>query len=202
MKNNYIIIGDSIIYGVGGYEHNGWVSMLKNKLLNAEGTKESTNFVHCVGFPGATSKDIVEKFNSIVDTYYSSDMNNTFIIAVGINDTQVFNGSCKSTIDEYRDNIVKMINILKKKDNCKIIFIGLTRIEDISKPLCFKPSKFYDYKIILEYDNCLSEICKSENIEYVSMIDVLDSNDFVDGLHPNDSGYSKMYEKVLSVLDY
>lgn len=202
MKDNYIFVGDSITYGIGGFQSNGWVSMLKSFIINKESGKKPTKFVHCVGFPGATSKDIIEKFNSIVDTYYSSDMNNTFIIAVGINDTQVFNGSCKSTIDEYKENIIKIINILKRKDNCKIIFIGLTRIEDISKPLCFKPSKYYDYKIILEYDNCLSEICKSEYIEYVSMIDVLDENDFVDGLHPNDSGYSKMYEKVLSVFDY
>lgn len=77
------------------------------------------------------------------------------------------------------------------------MFIGLTRIEDISKPLCFKPYKYYNYDIILKYDNSLKEICNAENIECVSMIDVLDENDFVDGLHPNDSGYNKMYEKIL-----
>lgn len=34
MKNNYIIVGDSVVYGIGGYQKNGWVSMLKNELLN------------------------------------------------------------------------------------------------------------------------------------------------------------------------
>lgn len=69
MKNNYIIIGDSISYGIGGYKSLGWVSMFKQKLLNKEGTKESTNYVHSAAFPGATSQDIKSKINSIVETF-------------------------------------------------------------------------------------------------------------------------------------
>lgn len=115
MKDNYIVVGDSITYGIGGYQQNGWVSRLKNMIINKECGKSPSIFVHCVGFPGATSKDILEKFNSIVDTYYCSDMNNTFIIAVGINDSQVFNGTEKCSVNEYRQNIIKIINILKKK---------------------------------------------------------------------------------------
>ncbi len=107
MKNNYIIIGDSIIYGVGGYQQNGWVSMLKNELLNREGTKESTKYVHCIGFPGATSKDISEKIEAIVNTYYSIDMNNTFFISIGVNDTQIFKGKSKVSIDEYKNIYLK-----------------------------------------------------------------------------------------------
>ena len=113
MKNNYIIVGDSVVYGIGGYQTNGWVSMLKNELLNKEGTKNSTNYVHCVGFPGVTSKDIAEKIESIVNTYYSRDVNNIFLISIGVNDTQIFNGENKNSIDQYRTNIMKIINVLR-----------------------------------------------------------------------------------------
>lgn len=200
MKNNYIIIGDSIIYGIGGYQQNGWVSMLKNELLNREGTKESTNYVHCVGFPGATSKDILEKIESIVKTYYSSEMNNTFFISIGVNDTQIFKGNSKVSIKEYKNNISKIISTLKK-ENCSIIFLGLTGIEEKDKPFLWKPDKYYNYNIIVNYNETLKEICSSNGIKYIPMINVLKEKDFIDGLHPNDSGYNKILEKVLLSIE-
>ncbi len=33
------------------------------------------------------------------------------------------------------------------------------------------------------------------------MIDVLNNKDFIDGLHPNDNGYSKILERVLLAIE-
>ena len=33
MKTSYIFVGDSIVYGIGDFEQNGWTSMFKNKIL-------------------------------------------------------------------------------------------------------------------------------------------------------------------------
>lgn len=200
-KNNYIIVGDSITYGIGGYQQNGWVSILKNKLLNKEGTKESTNYVHCVGFPGATSKEILKKFESIVATYYSSDMNNIIMVSIGVNDTQIFKGTPKTNIDEYKSNIIKIIDFVKKKSNCNIVFVGLTSIKEKSEPFFWKTDKYYDYNIINDYDNILREVCNKNGVKYIPMIDVLTEDDFIDGLHPNDFGYTKIYEKILLSID-
>lgn len=201
MKNNYIVIGDSIVYGIGGYDQNGWASMLKNKLLNQEGTKESTNYVHCVGFPGATSKSILDKIESIVDVYYSEGMNNIFLLSIGINDTQIFNGKNKISIDEYKDNIIKIISVLREKDNCNIMVVGLTGIREKDEPFLWKPNKYYDSKTITNYNDILSEICDSNNIRYVSMMGVLNGNDFIDGLHPNDNGYHKIFSQILLAME-
>lgn len=201
MKNNYIIIGDSIVYGIGGYHQNGWVNMLKNELLNREGTKESTNYVHCVGFPGATSKDISEKIEFIVNTYHSNDMNNTFLISIGVNDTQIFKKENKVSEEEYKNNITKIINTLKKKDNCNVIFLGLTSIEEKNEPFFWKPDKYYNYNNIVNYNKILKEVCNSNNINYIPMIDVLNDEDFIDGLHPNDNGYNRILEKILVAID-
>lgn len=201
MKNNYIIIGDSIVYGIGGYHQNGWVNMLKNELLNREGTKESTNYVHCVGFPGATSKDISEKIEFIVNTYHSNDMNNTFLISIGVNDTQIFKKENKVSEEEYKNNITKIINTLKKKDKCNVIFLGLTSIEEKNEPFFWKPDKYYNYNNIVNYNEILKEVCNSNNINYIPMIDVLNDEDFIDGLHPNDNGYNKILEKILVAID-
>ena len=34
MKTNYIFIGDSIVYGIGDNENNGWTSMFKKQIIN------------------------------------------------------------------------------------------------------------------------------------------------------------------------
>lgn len=174
--------------------------MLKNELLNREGTKESTKYVHCIGFPGATIKDISEKIEAVVNTYYSIDMNNTFFISIGVNDTQIFKGKSKVSIDEYKNNISKIINTLKKK-NCKNIFLGLTGIEEKDKQFLWKPDKYYSYDIIVNYNEVLKEICNINDIECIHMIDVLNNKDFIDGLHPNDNGYSKILERVLLAIE-
>lgn len=36
MKNNYIIIGDSIVYGIGDCESNEWTSMFKNYIMSLD----------------------------------------------------------------------------------------------------------------------------------------------------------------------
>ena len=60
-KKNYIIIGDSITYGIGDFETNGWAAMYKNYIVNKDDSKICNNYVHIAGFPGATSTDILNK---------------------------------------------------------------------------------------------------------------------------------------------
>lgn len=195
VKKNYIIIGDSITYGIGDYETNGWASMLKNKMLNQDDTKQCSSYVHQIGFPGATSKDILEKFENIIKVFGSDEFDNTIIIAIGVNDTQIFNGENKVSIEKYKKNIEEIIKVGNKYE-CKIIFVGLTRIQLLDKPFLWKPNKYYDNQNILDYDNELKVLCSQNNIKYISMKDVLEAEDFIDGLHPNHNGHKKIFEKL------
>lgn len=36
MNKNYIIIGDSITYGIGDFESGGWATMFKNYIVNQD----------------------------------------------------------------------------------------------------------------------------------------------------------------------
>ena len=62
MNNNFIIIGDSITYGIGDFESCGWSAMFKNYIVG----KECSNYVHIAGYPGATSTDILNKIHNII----------------------------------------------------------------------------------------------------------------------------------------
>lgn len=51
-----------------------------------------------------------------------------------------------------------------------------------------------------KYDSILKELCKNNMIKYISMYDVLQNEDFVDGLHPNENGYKKIFETLIKYL--
>lgn len=199
MKNNYIVIGDSITYGIGDFENGGWSAMLKKQIVNQDDTKICNNFVQVAGFPGATSKDILNKIDSILDTFKYDEFNNIVILSIGVNDTQDFNGNYKVSIDSYKSNIE---NIIKKITDrgFKLIVFGLTRI-GVNERLEFKPNKYYDNTVIEEYDGELKKICDGSIIDYIPMQDVLQKDDFVDGLHPNSKGHKKIFERVVGYVD-
>ena len=199
MKNNYIVIGDSITYGIGDYENGGWSAMLKKYIVNQDDTKICNNFVQVVGFPGATSKDILNKIDSVLDTFKHDEFNNIVMLSIGVNDTQNFNGNYKVSIDSYKSNIEYIIKKIKDRE-FKIIVLGLTRI-GINERLEFKPNKYYDNTVIEEYDSELKKICDESIINYIPMQDVLQKDDFVDGLHPNSKGHKKIFERVVGYVE-
>ena len=78
--------------------------------------------------------------------------------------------------------------------------MGLTRI-GINERLEFKPNKYYDNTVIEEYDSELKKICDESIINYIPMQDVLQKDDFVDGLHPNSKGHKKIFERVVGYVE-
>lgn len=199
MKNNYIVIGDSITYGIGDYENGGWSAMFKRFIVNKDDSKICNNFVQVAGFPGATSKDILNKIDSILDCFKYDEFNNVVILSIGINDTQCFNGNFKVSIDNYKNNIESIIKRIVAR-GFELAIFGLIRIE-LDVKLEFKPNKFYDNNNIAEYDNLLKKLCNENKIKYIPMQDVLQKNDFIDGLHPNTKGHKKIFEQVKKYIN-
>lgn len=209
MNNNYIIIGDSITYGIGDLESGGWAAMFKNYIVKKDDTKECSNYVHVVGFPGATSIDILSKIDSILKLFKNEEFTNIVILSIGVNDTQEFNGSQKNSIEQYKINIEKIAKCVID-NGCYMIILGLTRIESDEKFL-WKPNKYYDNEIISEYDRDLElilnydveleKLCKNNKIKYIAMQEVLKKEDFIDGLHPNHNGHKKICNYIIENIE-
>ena len=209
MNNNYIIIGDSITYGIGDFESGGWAAMFKNYIVKKDDTKECSNYVHVVGFPGATSIDILSKIDSILKLFKNEEFTNIVILSIGVNDTQEFNGSQKNSIEQYKINIEKIAKCVID-NGCYMIILGLTRIESDEKFL-WKPNKYYDNEIISEYDRDLElilnydveleKLCKNNKIKYIAMQEVLKKEDFIDGLHPNHNGHKKICNYIIENIE-
>ncbi len=208
MKTNYIIIGDSITYGIGDFESGGWATMFKNYIINKDDSKVCNNYVHLAGFPGAKSSDILNKINNILQSFMHKEFVNTVVLSIGINDTQVFNGEPRNNIEQYKSNIEKIAKHVIDS-GCNLIVLGLTRIE-IDEKFLWKPNKYYDNKIISEYDRNLKlilyydselkELCTNSKIKYIPMQELLEKADFIDGLHPNHNGHKKIFEYIREII--
>lgn len=209
MKNNYIVVGDSITYGIGDFESGGWATMFKSYIVKKDDSKECSNYVHVAGFPGATSTDILTKIDSILKTFKHEEFTNTVILSIGVNDTQEFNGSQKNSIEQYKTNIEKIAKCVID-NGCNMIILGLTRIESDEK-FFGKPNKYYDNEIITEYDRDLElilsydaeleKLCKNNRIKYIAMQDILQKADFIDGLHPNHNGHKQICNYIIKNIE-
>ena len=193
MNKNYIIVGDSLTYGIGDYDNGGWASLFKKDIVSKDDSKVCSNYVHIAAFPGATSTIILNKIDSIYQAFKNDEFDNVVILSIGVNDTQEFNGSNKTSLEDYRKNIESIIKYVTKE--AELIIVGLARIESDDK-FYWKPSKFYSNEILNKYDSELENICQENNIKYIKTRDILDKSDYIDGLHPNQVGHRKTYERI------
>ncbi len=199
MNNNYIVVGDSLTYGIGDYDTLGWATLFKKYIVSKDDSKVCSNYVHIAAFPGATSTVILSKIDSIYNSFKSDEFKNVVILDIGVNDTQEYNGNLKTSLDDYKSNIEKIIKYVKEQDS-ELIIIGLARIQSDDK-FFWKPGKFYCNETLSIYDNILKKLCGDYKIKYIPMDNVLDKNDYIDGLHPNQIGHNKTYERFIKYID-
>ena len=53
---------------------------------------------------------------------------------------------------------------------------------------------------VLEFDRELKELCKENKIKYIPMQNLLQKEDFIDGLHPNTKGHKKICGYLINKL--
>ena len=199
---NYIIIGDSITYGIGDFETGGYASMFKKYIVDKDDSLVCSNFVHVMGFPGATSKDILSKIDNLLEGLKDNAFDNIVILSIGVNDTIYFNGDFKVSKENYKSNMKELINKITDK-GYELILLGLTRIE-LSDLGYYNNSNIEEYEqdleIISNNDEVLKELSKDNRIKYIEMKNVLSKDDYIDGLHPNTNGHRKMFERIKDSL--
>lgn len=191
LKGNICILGDSIVYGAWDEEKHGYVNRL------GEALKENNHVenVYGLGIPGETTAGLLKR----LDIELKPRNPNTIIIGIGINDTIYIKNKNKEAVsqEDFINNISKIINIAKKYTN-NILILGLTRvIEERTTPILWNDNEMYFNSTIKEYDNLLEEYCKTNNIQYLKMFDLLQQTDFSDdGIHPNERGHEKIYKAI------
>ncbi len=194
MKFNIVIFGDSITYGVGDNEKGGWVNRLRVSLENISSENEYNVFN--MGIDGNVTQEVKERFVSDLKPRIIKDFKTVIVFAVGINDSQTFAEKDRVSIKEFTENIAWLIQEARKYTD-DVMFIGLNRVDETKvKPLSFDARKSYDNTKISAYDKKLKNLCLNNGVFYLSMFDLLDDADLLDGIHPNSQGHKKYALRV------
>lgn len=194
---NILIFGDSIVYGAYDNEKAGWVNRLRILL---EEEKDTYYNIFNLGIPGNTTVDVIKRLKYECDIRCVDNIENIIIFAVGINDSQIYNRKNNVQIETFKINIKNLVAMSKKYSD-RILFIGLTNVDESRTiPISWNNNINYFNKKIIEFDNVLEETCNEQNVEYLKLFNLLETDDLEDGLHPNCKGHEKICNKVFNKL--
>jgi lysophospholipase L1-like esterase len=198
---NCLIFGDSITQGFFAVDN--WVARIIAEKLKINPIKRPPVFVNNLGVAGNTTFDLIKRMEfDIKARNFFDDL--TIVIAIGINDTKLMNGNDSPIIkkEDFENNINNIFNIAKKYTD-KIIFVGLTYVDEEKTNPCFwEKEKAYQNKFVKEYDNIIESFCNKNNVDYICLYDkTKDKNLLFDGLHPNSNGHKIIYEEVRKKLN-
>lgn len=198
-----LAFGSSETWGAFDDELGGWAERLKLYFFN-----QRSDVLHSVYNLGISSDDTrglvfrLEKQIEIMEKIDPSDY--IFIFSIGKNDVRWFEKRENKVvgINEYEDNIKKIINIARGFSN-KILFVGYPRIEEekVNPWDEGEEKSYYENEALEMYDDKLKELCRQENVMYVRTRDLLSKEDLSDGLHPNAKGHRKIFERVKDELN-
>jgi len=196
-----LVFGDSIAWGAFDLEKGGWVERLKAHYLNMR--PEVKYYVYNFGISSDDTGGILFRLEKQMNIIEKIEPDNyLFIFSIGKNDARGVGekSNRKIKIEDYRNNLMEMINIAKNYSD-EIFFLGYSIVdEEKTKP--WKNAKdFWENKNLEEYEERLRDICNSKGVHYIKIRDVLSKNDLHDGLHPNTEGHRKIFEKVKAELN-
>jgi len=189
------VFGDSVTHAA--YIKSSWANLLR---WHWEETVQDNVEFYNLGVDGDTSENILSRF----ETETQARLPTKIIFAVGVNDSGYDYTTNQPFVDEdsFRSNIQKLVDI-SKKYTTDIIFVGLVLGDDrLLKPF---PGSFplvysYDVKRVKKYDGIIKTVAEKNSCNYIYPFDKLDFGDFMDGLHPNESGHRKMFEVIKTDL--
>jgi len=199
--NGILIFGDSITAGRGVEKGKSWVG----RLCRVFDEKNKYNFiVYNLGVPGESTVELLERFKVECQSRTRRQcIDDSFIVVlnIGLNDSKCLNSfdNPKTPTDVFRKNINKLISIAKQYTK-KTIFVGLIPIDE--EKTVPASNVYLNNKRVEIYNRIIEECCNQRNILFLNLFkDWLKQNYKIflsdDGLHPNELGHQKIFEKVI-----
>lgn len=188
------IFGDSITWGACDYKKGGWVERLKIYFLEHTDNVE----VYNLGVSDDDSNSLLKRFK----TEATARDPQQIVFAVGINDSQyIQTNNPRVGLEKFTSNVSELIKQAKKFTK-KIIFVGLTKVDESkTMPIPWNKTTYYKNERIAQYNATLKEVCKAEGLVCVEVASLLKPKDLEDGLHPNTQGHEKIFEKMREILE-
>lgn len=183
-KINILVIGDSLVYGIGDTKQGGWVNRLRLKL---EKRNDYYYDVYNLGIPDDSSIDILKRFRSeILNRHFQGKL--IVIYQFGANDSS----QIKTELSIFKSRLKAIVQKTKLySDN--ILFLNIPKAIDINAEGRLGVIAEIRNKKTKEYNSIIKEICEEEKINYIYIDKLLSLEDLSeDGIHPNNTGYQKI----------
>jgi lysophospholipase L1-like esterase len=205
-----LVFGDSITQGFWDTE-GGWVARLR-KHYDERQLKDLTNndepVIFNLGISGDFTEGVIKRFENEFNarSWRWPNEEFTFIFAIGINDTITIDGKEWSRPERYSSELYNLIELAKSKSN-KILFIGLTPVDESRANGRPGKPKMYNNERIILFDNALEKACQRNHVNYLKpyekiKAEMVNGNKlFDDGLHPNNEGHELIFQLVQPELD-
>lgn len=188
-----IAFGDSITFGRGNAPSFSWAELFKKDFEK----KDPENVFYNLGVPGDTSKTLLKRINTELESRvqsYRNDSRFAVMIMTGTNDTKHYGENHAIEIPKkvFESNFRKIIKTALKHTK-EVFIIGLTPVDE-KRTQPFQ-DKYFSNKIILEYNQILREVSLNNNVKFIDVFN-FDHTDLADGLHLNKKGHKKLYKII------
>lgn len=199
---NILIFGASIVSGKTDV-NGGWVhylsSYLQKDTINEKGSRGLD--VYNLAINGDTSRGLLSRIKTDIKPRVSKHKT-VVVVSIGINDSQ-FNKKLnknRTPLSQYK-TILKGIIDKVKGFNCKVIFIGLTPIDESkTDPIPWSKDRFsYLNSEVFKYNDAMKEIAKKDKAHFVDLLSKLDEKyikTLEDGVHPSAKGHKMIFEAL------
>lgn len=194
-----VAIGASYCFGLGDSTHGGFIGRLKIWHEN----KDKDNNVYNLGISGKAVGQTTVQILKRLQPEVSIREPDLILLVSGVNDVRRHasrENPCVTSREDFRKNIVEMIHQAK-------ILAEVVVISPI--PIREKHDSADNYllpKDVEEYAQIIQEVCIDEKVAYLDMYHELAQQEYTqlltsDGVHPNEKGHEKIFEKLKELLE-
>ncbi len=203
-----LVFGDSITQGFWSVE-GGWVELIRKHYdglaLKDMRSKVSQPEIFNLGVSGDTTRNLLTRIEPETKARKWPNDPQVAVVAIGTNDDLFENGKQWVEPPEFRQNIRKIINILKPLVE-GILFVGNIAVDEKLTNPVFWGDYRYTNDEMQKFEIIIKEETTKLNIPFVPIFEKFNAeqskrNLLADGLHPNTDGHKFIYNLVLPELE-
>lgn len=203
-----LIFGDSITQGYWAVE-GGWVERLRrsyDKIQFGDLRNNDEPTVFNLGISADNTEALLRRFESETKARTRHEVLPVALMQIGINDSSTGEGSEGIPLDEYKQNLERLVEIARPLAS-QLVFVGSSACDDSQTNPVFWGSFFYANEQIKLYEDAMAEVARKSDVAFIPLFDRFkaeldkDADFLADGLHPNDAGHEFIYNLVRSKLE-
>ncbi len=198
--------GDSVTFGEIDTENGGWVDRLKCDFIErqANSTRQDIS-IYNLGIAGETTDGLCIRFEVELKARIKKGLRSLVMFAYGANDIVIHKNKNIVPIEYFIKNLKQCIQKAKAND-CEVILIGLTPIDDSIDGVVNQHDKLRYDNDVKRYNLSLEDLAKQTDSFFLDIYKGFVSNDKAsllssDGLHPNSAGHRVIYQLAKQMLE-